>query len=115
MDLRLRFNKEEIEYNDRTCIIILEQSLHGEKSKSGIIVDTVSEVLSIMANDIEDVPSFGVDENASCLLGMAKIDQSIKILIDAHRLLRGEPLKKENISPMRRSSPEREIPESPKK
>ena len=92
MDLRLRFNKEEAEYNNRTCIIILEHSLQGEKSKIGIIVDTVSEVLPIMADDIEDVPSFGVVESASCLLGMAKMGQSIKILIDAQRLLRGEGL-----------------------
>jgi len=55
-------------------------------------VDTVSEVLPIMADDIEDVPSFGVVESASCLLGMAKMGQSIKILIDAQRLLRGEGL-----------------------
>ena len=90
MDLRLRFNKEEVPYNDRTCIIILEQIRNGKKSKTGIIVDTVTEVLPIKADEIEDVPRFGIDAQSSCLSGMAKLGDSIKILIDAQRLLLSE-------------------------
>ena len=87
IDLRLRLGKEACEYNDRTCIIILEVVGREEKTKTGIIVDTVSEVLPIKAKDIEDVPSFGVDTNTNYILGMAKVNQAIKILINTDRLL----------------------------
>ncbi len=90
IDLRLRLNKEACEYNDRTCIIILEVVDKGQKIKTGIIVDTVSEVLSIMANDIEDLPSFGMDTDINYILGMAKVNNAINILINTDKLLKDE-------------------------
>jgi chemotaxis signal transduction protein/ABC-type nitrate/sulfonate/bicarbonate transport system substrate-binding protein len=90
IDLRLKFNQDERPYDDRTCIVILELTGKEHKNKTGIIVDTVSEVMAIKAGEIEDAPSFGIDVNTNFILGMAKMDQTIKILLDTNRLLKEE-------------------------
>jgi len=48
----------------------------------GIVVDSVSEVLSIKPEDIEDTPPFGVKLNTEYILGMAKVERRVKILLD---------------------------------
>ena len=52
MDLRLRFGMEGIEYNERTCIIVVEIEGSTGLLQIGIVVDSVSEVLNIKAEDI---------------------------------------------------------------
>jgi len=87
IDLRLRFLMEEIQYNDRTCIIVLEVSGQAGNAVIGIVVDSVSEVLNVKAEEIEDTPRFGTKLNTECILGMAKIDGGVKILLDIDRIL----------------------------
>lgn len=90
IDLRLRFRLEEIAYSDRTCIIVVE--IAGEVSEVliGIVVDTVSEVLNIKGDEIEEAPRFGSKLNADYILGMAKTEGGVKILLDIDRVLRSE-------------------------
>ena len=59
IDLRLRFGMEEIGYTERTCIIVIEIEGTDRILKVGIVVDAVSEVLSIDQEDIEEAPIFG--------------------------------------------------------
>ena len=61
MDLRLKFGLNAKEYTERTCIIVVD--IHSDRNKilMGIVVDSVSEVLSIKAADIEDTPTFGTN------------------------------------------------------
>ena len=87
IDLRLKFGMEEIEYNDRSCIIILEIKNKEETINIGIVVDSVTEVLDIKASEIEDAPSFGATIDTDYILGMAKIGKEIKILLDMEYLL----------------------------
>ena len=87
IDLRQRFGMEEIEYNDRSCIIILEFETKGESTNIGIVVDSVTEVLDIKASEIEDAPSFGANIKTNYILGIAKIGKKIKILLDMECLL----------------------------
>ncbi len=89
MDLRIKFDIEELEYNDRTCIIILEVSGGDGPVEMGIVVDEVCEVLNIQAADIEDTPSFGIKINTECILAMAKMDGGVKTLLDVDGLLGG--------------------------
>lgn len=56
----------------------------------GITVDVVSEVLNIKAGDIEETPAFGTSFNSDFILGMAKLDGSVKILLDIDRILSHE-------------------------
>ena len=88
VDLRLRFGMEAIGYSERTCIIVVEIEGSAETVQIGIVVDSVSEVLSIKFEDIEDTPTFGTKMDTEYILGMAKIEGGVKILLDIDRVLR---------------------------
>ncbi len=92
MDLRLRFGMEAIGYTDRTCIIVVEISGETGDIMVGIVVDTVSEVLNIKGEEIEDPPRFGTTLDTDYILAMAKTEGSVKILLDIDRVLRSEEL-----------------------
>jgi len=87
IDLRLRFGLDATAYTERTCIIVVE--IHGESGSipMGIVVDAVSEVLNIRSADIENTPSFGVKLNTDFILGMAKTEGGVKILLDIDKVL----------------------------
>jgi purine-binding chemotaxis protein CheW len=87
IDLRLRFGMEEVDYTDRTCIIVVEITGSTNQVQVGIVVDSVSEVLNIKAGDIEEAPSFGAKFQTDYILGMAKMDGGVKILLDIDRVL----------------------------
>jgi purine-binding chemotaxis protein CheW len=93
IDLRLKFSLAAAEYTERTCIIVVEISAAGRMILMGILVDSVSEVLSIKAADVEDTPSFGTKLNTEYILGMAKAGGSIKILLDIDKILSSAEIK----------------------
>ena len=82
VDLRLRFGLNAIDYTERTCIIVVEIEGNSGKVTIGIVVDAVSEVLNIKGEDIEDTPTFGTKLNTDYILGMAKMEGGVKILLD---------------------------------
>jgi len=87
IDLRAKFAMPEIERTDATCIIVVETRQKDRKLSTGLIVDRVSEVLNIPPDAIEPSPSLGDDVSTECLLGMAKIGDAVKILLDIDRVL----------------------------
>jgi purine-binding chemotaxis protein CheW len=93
IDLRLRFEMDEKEYDDRTCIIIV----NVQDSTIGLVVDTVSEVHDIPKKSIEPAPGFnkkgGKDKY---ILGLGKIEEEVKILLDVEKIILPEDL--ENIA-----------------
>jgi chemotaxis signal transduction protein/ABC-type nitrate/sulfonate/bicarbonate transport system substrate-binding protein len=86
LDMRSKVGQQEIEYNDRTCIIIVEVSGRKGSTLQGVIVDAVSEVAMIKEEQVEDAPAFG-EVDTSCILGMAKLSNGVVILLDIDRLL----------------------------
>lgn len=92
MDLRMRFGMDSIDYTDRTCTIVVE--IEGETASIliGIVVDTVSEVLNIKADQIEETPAFGTQLDTDYILGMAKMEGGVKILLDIDRVLGADTL-----------------------
>ncbi|MCX8117556.1 MAG: chemotaxis protein CheW [Desulfobacterota bacterium] len=92
VNLRLKFGMEEVGYTDRTCIIVVEAGGQGGSALVGIIVDSVSEVLNIRGSEIEEAPSFGVGLEAGYILGMAKMNGGVKILLDIDKVLGAEAL-----------------------
>jgi purine-binding chemotaxis protein CheW len=90
MDLRLRFGMPVMDYSERTSIIVVEIDGQAGTVQMGIVVDAVSEVLSIKAEDIEPTPSFGAKINTDFILGLAKMNGGIKILLDINRVLSRE-------------------------
>lgn len=92
VDLRLKFGIDAIDYTERTCIIVVEIPSDTGTFQIGIIVDAVSEVLNIKGEDIETTPSFGSSLNTNYILGMAKFEGGVKILLDIDQVLTGEEL-----------------------
>jgi purine-binding chemotaxis protein CheW len=92
VDLRTKFGMETAEVTDQSCIIVVEITQSGRKFNTGIIVDHVQEVLDIAGPDIEDAPQFGASVDTSFILGMGKIGDSVKILLDIDRVLAAEGL-----------------------
>ena len=83
---------ESIDYTERTCIIVVEIEGQTGTVQIGIVVDAVSEVLNIKGEDIEETPTFGTKLNTEYILGMAKTEGSVKILLDISRVLTGEEI-----------------------
>lgn len=92
IDLRLRFGMGEIDYTERTCIIVVEIDGQAGTVLIGIVVDSVSEVLNVKGEDVEDTPTFGTRLDTEYILGMAKMEGGVKILLDINRVLSGEEL-----------------------
>jgi len=92
VDLRLKFGMDEIEYTERTCIIVVEIMGASGAILMGIVVDSVSEVLNIKGDDIEDAPTFGASLDTDYISGMAKIEGDVKILLDIDRVLSAEEI-----------------------
>ena len=90
VDLRHRFGMQEIEYTERTCIVVVEIKGNAGEIQMGIVVDSVSEVLNIKAEDIQDTPTFGTSLNTEYILGMAKMESRVKILLDIDRVMSAE-------------------------
>jgi purine-binding chemotaxis protein CheW len=90
VDLRLRFGMPENDYTERTCIIVVEMRSAAGVVPVGAVVDAVSEVLNIKAEDIENTPSFGARFNTDFILGMAKMGKGVKLLLDIDRVLNAE-------------------------
>jgi purine-binding chemotaxis protein CheW len=92
VDLRLKFGLEEIDYTDKTCIIVVEIGGNGDTYQMGIIVDAVSEVMNVSIDELEPTPRFGVTLDTEYILGMAKGKDSVRTLLDIDKVLGAEEL-----------------------
>ena len=87
MDIRLRFKKPFREYNDRTCVIVVEM----KEIAVGLIVDRVSEVLAIAEEDIVHPQDLKAVWNRY-IKGIGKVGGEVKLLLDCDKLLRDDEL-----------------------
>jgi len=87
VDLRLKFGMDAMDYTERTSIIVVEIASTPGTVQIGIVVDSVSEVLTIKGDEIEDTPTFDSTFNNDYILGMAKMDGGVKILLDIDSVL----------------------------
>jgi purine-binding chemotaxis protein CheW len=83
MDVRNRFNLEDRDYDDRTCIIVV----NVDSTEVGLVVDEVSEVADIPEANVEPPPKTNRNSEGSYIQGMGKINNDVKILLDVHKLL----------------------------
>lgn len=88
VDIRLRFNMEEKEYDERTCIIIIQV----EDVEVGMIVDNVSEVCVIPEEDIKKNTNLSKNSKSTFIKGLGKLNDKIKMIIDVEKLLTEEEL-----------------------
>lgn len=83
MDARMRFGMNPIEYNERTCIIIIENDIN----KIGLIVDAVNEVLTIPSEKIMEATSEKEDIKNSFVNGISQINKEIQLILDCDSLV----------------------------
>jgi len=91
-DLRRRFEMPEIDYTDRTCIIVVEIQTTESTIQMGIVVDAVTEVLPVREEEIEPAPEFGASVNTRYILGMANMEGAVKILLDIDRVMTSDEI-----------------------
>jgi len=82
MDLRVKFGMEAQEYNERTCIIVAEVVIKGAQKLLGVVVDMVSEVVTVTDDQIEPPPEYGTSLEHNSILGIGKIKDRVVIILD---------------------------------
>lgn len=88
IDLRIKFGLSEVEPTERTCIVVVDVASQDQTHQIGIVVDSVSEVLNIKGEEIEDSPDFGGSlGDTDYIIGMAKTESVVKILLDIDNIL----------------------------
>lgn len=91
IDLRAKFGFSEIDYTDRTSIIVVQVAASGAPVLMGLVVDAVSEVLNIAPEEIEQTPDFGDSIGTDYMKGVAKVKNTVKILLDLDRIFATDP------------------------
>ncbi|HEX2855072.1 MAG TPA: chemotaxis protein CheW [Opitutaceae bacterium] len=87
VDLRVKFGLK-AEFGDRTCIVVVQVKLLNEQTvHMGLIVDSVEEVVTLTAAEIEPTPDFGAKLNTEYLMGMAKVKGQVKTLLDIEKVV----------------------------
>jgi len=93
IDLRLKFGLPEVEPTERTCIVVVDVATEKQALQMGVVVDSVSEVLNVKAEEIEGRPEFGGSVgNTDYIIGMAKAQGGVKILMDIDEVLAADEI-----------------------
>lgn len=87
VDLAVKFGLSGGPVTKRTCIVIVEVDLAGERTVIGLVADAVSQVLDLLPEDIEAAPAFGTHVRVEYLRGLGKIGKSFALILDVDRVL----------------------------
>ena len=90
IDVRLRFKQPELDYNDRTCIIVI----NVKSMMVGLIVEQIAEVVEIADDNILPPPTIGRGDKGhnKYVYGIGKVGDTVKLLLDPDKLLNDEDL-----------------------
>ena len=93
IDLRLKFALEPAEPTERTCIIVIEtEDKNRNQTLVGLIIDAVSEVVSLKGDEVEPAPTMQTQFQEQLILGLAKCDNGVKILLDIDKVINQDDL-----------------------
>ena len=87
IDLRIKFGLVEKQYDEKTCIIIIEINEEEKSRPMGVIVDTVSEVLNIQDDEIAPPPEFNNQDQMDFLYGIGKLKDRIIWLLNLDKIV----------------------------
>jgi len=90
LEVRTKFKKEEIEYDDRTCIVVIKK----DDIDVGLIVDRVAEVVNIKDSEIADTHDFNKDSEKHYIQGIANTAEAVIILLEINNNIPLERRKK---------------------
>ena len=85
IDVRIRFGKEPLEYNDRTCVIVIDV----KSTVIGLIVDAIDEVAAFAENEITPPPSVSdlAIQAKKYVFGIGRVNGEVKLLLDPDKLI----------------------------
>lgn len=83
MDVRLRFKKEQLVYNDRTCIVVVD--VNG--ISLGLIVDNVSDVIKISDENIVPPPESSTGSDNKYIKSIGKVDDKVSLILSCEKLM----------------------------
>jgi purine-binding chemotaxis protein CheW len=92
VDLRLKFGMEGKDVSRQTCIVVVYVQNGDSRLTMGMMVDAVSEVLDIAGSSIAPPPDFGSQVDTAFLLGMAKSENAVRMLLDIDKVLSNKEL-----------------------
>jgi purine-binding chemotaxis protein CheW len=87
VDLAVKFGRGETAVTKRTCILVVEAEVGGDRLTVGVLADAVNEVLDLPLAEIEAAPTFGANVRVDYLTGMGKVGRGFVLLLDADRVL----------------------------
>lgn len=87
VDLRMRFNMDSVEYTDLTVVIVLSVKTEEKERILGIVVDGVSDVLSVKDEEVKPTPDFGGSISTEYIKGLVTADEHMIMLLDIDLLL----------------------------
>ena len=94
MDVRTRFHLERRDYDERTCIIVVNIN----ETSIGLVVDEVREVVNIPEDQVAPPPRTKTDSKSSYIKGMGKIGDEVKIILDVEQLLQEKDVERLNVA-----------------
>ena len=87
IDLAVKLGLPESVVTKRSCVVVVEIVLEGERTVMGLLADAVSQVIDLPAAEIEPPPPFGTRIRVECLLGMGRAGKKFVLLLDIDRIL----------------------------
>jgi purine-binding chemotaxis protein CheW len=87
VDMRMKFGLPAREYSERTCIIVVEVAVRNSVVMMGVIVDSVSDVLTISTDELAAPPDFGGSKEGGWVEALAKVKGHVKILLNLDKML----------------------------
>ena len=87
IDLAAKFGLPPASVTRRTCIVVVETDLEGERVVMGVMADSVSQVLDVAPEDVEPAPAFGTAVRVDYLLGLGRVGERFVLLLDVDRVL----------------------------
>ena len=88
VDLRIKFNLDRVEYDGQTVVIVVNVS----GRVVGVVVDGVSDVLSLTPEQIKPAPEFGLSLSSDYLSGLASLEDRMLVLVDIDRMLTSDEM-----------------------
>ena len=87
VDLAAKFGLPPSPVTKRTCIVIVEVDLDGQRTVMGVLADAVSQVMDLGPTDVEPPPAFGTAVRVDYLQGMGKVGKKFVLILDMDRVL----------------------------
>lgn len=87
IDLRIKFSLSQAEFTPKTVVVIVKVTQLDEERTMGLVVDAVSDVYDISADDIQETPDLGSLITTEYITGIAHLDEKMLILLNVDKLI----------------------------